>query len=71
MDKNRAKLILDHIKSMDGSFGKLSELVDGISDETERKLYAKRLGDTWGIIYTEIMFPIVREYPDLDPDKSD
>lgn len=69
MDKARAKLILDQIKSMDGSFGKLSEFVHGISNEEERKSYAKQLGDIMGRMYTEIMIPIIRQYPDLDPDQ--
>jgi hypothetical protein len=69
MNKDRAKKILNEIKDMDSSFGKLSELVHGISDESERKLYAKRLGDILGRIYTDLMVPIIREYPDLDPDK--
>jgi hypothetical protein len=49
-----------------------TELTRQIADTEERRIIHRGLGEVAAHIYTEVMIPIVRQYPDLDPirDKS-
>ena len=56
--------------SLDGPLHTATELTSEIEDENERKLIRKGIGEIGGRIYTDLMRPIIRQYPDLDPDKE-
>ena len=55
--------------AFDAPIGKLIELVDEIADPGEKAVFNRAVGDLMGQIYAKLMVPILRQYPDLDPDK--
>ena len=44
--------------------------IEKIKDLEEKKKYRRGVGELMGRSYTDIMRPIIKEYPDLDPDKD-
>lgn len=48
---------------------KMGELTLEIADEAERLRYRTVIGRMMGDLWVEILAPIVREHPELDPDK--
>jgi hypothetical protein len=69
MDKALASQIVDRILAAEGELGALSDLSEKISDEQERTALRRHLAEAM-IRYTDILMSIVRQYPDLDPDKD-
>lgn len=69
MDRTIASRILAGALALDKAYGDLDTAVSGIPDETERQVYAKRLGEIIGKVNDTFIRPIVRQYPDLDPEK--
>jgi hypothetical protein len=47
----------------------LAESVEQVSDLEERKRIRRPVGQLMGLVYTDLIVPIITEYPDLDPDK--
>ena len=54
---------------MDEAIGRLDGIVSTIPDAGERKEFAKKLGDIIGLIDDLLIRSLVRQFPDLDPDK--
>ncbi len=48
----------------------LAAEIEKIKDIEEKKKYRRGVGELMGRSYTDIMLPIIREYPELDPDKD-
>jgi hypothetical protein len=70
MDKNVAKLLMKKLLEVGGSLSSVTLLVNEIDDKDEQKHLRKSIGEIMSRLYTELMVPIIREYPDLDPDKK-
>lgn len=70
MDKQLAEQLMEKLHSLDGPINDACELVEQIADKDEMRRYRKGLGELMGHIYTDLMMPILRQYPDLDPDKD-
>ena len=70
MEKNIAKLLMDSLLVLDEPLNRATELTDQINDEEERKRFRKGIGEIGGRVYTDLMVPIIRQYPDLDPEKN-
>lgn len=70
MDRNVAELLMKSLLALGKPLNDATVAADQIIDEDERKNFLKILGRFMGNIYTELMIPIIRQYPDLDPDKS-
>jgi hypothetical protein len=69
MDKALASQILDRILAAERELGALSDLSEEISDDQERRALRRHLAEAMNR-YTDILMSIVRQYPDLDPDKN-
>jgi hypothetical protein len=46
-----------------------AETIGTIRDQEEQKRLRRPLGDVMQSVWIDLMQPIVRQYPDLDPDK--
>jgi hypothetical protein len=55
--------------STDKTIGAMFEEVENISDDQERTHYKRAIGDIMGYISRDLIFPIVDQHPQLDPDK--
>jgi hypothetical protein len=69
MQQPLASQIIRGALSVGGHLNRLSDLIDGLPNEADRKEFRKSLGEAMAMLYTDIMRPIIKEHPDLDPDK--
>jgi len=60
---------MDLALMLDGPLQKATELSLEIPDPEEQKAVRRVIGETIGRLYTDLMIPIIRQYPDLDPEK--
>jgi hypothetical protein len=67
MEKPLAARLIEALAALDAPIGKL---VKEITDPGEKAAFIQTVGDLKGHIYSQIMVPILRGHPDLDPDKS-
>ena len=69
MDVDTAEALMDRINLVSVLFAALSRDIDQL-DEPERSELMRGLGKTMGEMYFELIRPICREHPSLDPGKS-
>jgi hypothetical protein len=69
VEKTLALQIMDAIQTAETQVNILESLSDQIVDDDERKAFRGHLGDVM-IGYIDIQMSIVRQYPDLDPDRK-
>jgi hypothetical protein len=69
MDREMAHRILKAALALDVKIGELDVLISQLNDEKERDEYAYALGNVFGILTENFVRRIVRQYPDLDPDR--
>jgi hypothetical protein len=70
MEKTVAKSLISLAVSMDANIGSMFSEIEKITDEGQRDKFKRAVGDIMGYIARDIIFPIVDEHPDLDPDKQ-
>jgi len=68
MNRELAKRVIDAAVSLDKALGELDVSVSAIPDMDERRKFATRLGDVIGQINASFIRPLVKQYPDLEPD---
>jgi hypothetical protein len=69
MEKDVAQSLLSLAVSLDTDIGEMYAEVRKFSDEGTREKFDRAIGDLMGYIARDIIFPIVKEYPDPDPEK--
>ena len=69
MDKDMASRMLKAVLTLEAKIGELDVLVSQLNDDKERDEYIYALGNVIGIISEKIVRRIVRQYPELDPDR--
>lgn len=69
MDKDMASRMLKATLALEARIGELDVLIGQLSDEKERNEYACALGNVIGIVSENFVRRIVRQYPQLDPDR--
>jgi len=67
MDETTAAKLSGELKRLVEGFNLLSELSMSIPDETERTTFRSALGRLMVVADTDLIRPIVRQYPHLDP----
>lgn len=70
MQEKIAKELMDTLAALDEPLNKAAELIEQIGDEEERKKFRKGLGGVMAGIYTELELLVIKQYPNLDPDKK-
>jgi hypothetical protein len=70
MERRVAELLMAQFLQLDGPLNSATQITDQIANDTERKQFRRGIGELMSRVYAELMLPIVREYPDLDPDKT-
>ena len=69
MERSVANELMSNVSRLDDALTLIEGSIEKISDEDERKRYKRELGIVMVEIYDKIMRPVIKEYPDLDPDK--
>jgi hypothetical protein len=68
MNRAAAESMIGKLLEVSHKLNELAESVEQIPDLEERKTIRRPVGQLMGLIYTDLMVPIIKEYPDLDPD---
>jgi len=69
MEKTLALQIMDAIQAAETQVNTLESLLEKIVDNDEKQAFRRHLADVM-IGYIDIQMAIVRQYPDLDPDRK-
>lgn len=69
VERSVANELMSNVSRLDDALTLIEGSIEKISDEDERKRYKRELGIVMVEIYDKIMRPVIKEYPDLDPDK--
>jgi hypothetical protein len=69
MDTSTAETLMKAVLSLEGPLGEVYVAVSGIADPREKHLWIRKLGSLFRLHHEEFIRPIVRDFPDLDPDK--
>lgn len=70
MDKEIARKLIAVAVALDNPLNEATVLTDQISDVEERKRVLRAIAEVNGTAYSELIRPILRQYPDLDPDRE-
>ena len=70
MERGTAVQLLSEIEAMAPQFDAITSLTSEIDDEGERKEIRKTLAQAMQLLAYDLVMRVVRQYPDLDPDKD-
>jgi len=70
MERKIAEKLMKIFNSLGDPLNEASLQIEQISDDKEKKVLRRGLAEIMGRIFTDLEIPIIREYPDLDPDKD-
>jgi hypothetical protein len=68
MDRMLAEEFMGLLQQINGSLNSASQFTERLTDKAERDAIRRPLGTLMEIVYLELMRPITKQYPDLDPD---
>jgi signal recognition particle GTPase len=71
VDRNVAELLMKRLVALDVDLNGAMEVIEQISDDEELKRFRREIADLVAAIYTNLMVPVLRQYPELDPDKDE
>ena len=69
MQKETAELVLKSALSLGKEVGQLDSQISQLVDPKEREEFVQALGRIVEILTRDFVFRIVREHPELDPDR--
>jgi len=68
MERDIAERLMKHLLTLSEPINSATLLTKRMSDTTEQREFRKRIAAVMSGVY-DLMILIIREYPDLDPDK--
>ncbi len=69
MERDLAVRMIEVVQTVTEPLNRLAALTEQIVAEDERRDFRRRLAQIMGDIYPDLLTPILRQYPDLDPYK--
>lgn len=69
MERKIAEQLIELALALDEPLNQATALSLQIEDLEEQKAVRRVIGETTGRLYTDLIVPIIRQYPDLDPEK--
>jgi len=69
MQRELAERLMNAVLDVRPSINNLLEAADQIEDEAERLAFRRRIAEATHILAFDLVMHIVRQYPELDPDK--
>ena len=70
MEKEIAKNLMIELERLGNVMNDVASIIEKIDDEKEKRKFRKGIGGLMGKLYTDIMYHIIHENPDLDPDRN-
>lgn len=68
MNRALAEQLMSELLALGGLINRATELTEQINDLDERKAMRRAIGEIAVNVYSNLIRPIVHQYPDLDPD---
>ena len=69
MDRATAEKLMAIYQKLSEPLNEAAEVIGTLRDQEEQKRLRRPLGELMQAIWLDLMQPIVRQHPDLDPDK--
>ena len=69
MEKALAVRIMEAALSMGNELGKLNSIISELENGREKDQLVQALGNIMSVLTREVVFRIVRDHPELDPDR--
>jgi hypothetical protein len=69
MNRDLAKLLIKKLLSLGKPLNSIAETIERITDEAERATLRKGIAEVMARVYTDLELPIIKQHPDLDPDR--
>jgi formate-dependent nitrite reductase membrane component NrfD len=70
MEKEVAQKMMAEIMGVNDEINKVCQTIELIADEEEKLTTRRAMGGVFSAVYSGLMLPIIRQYPDLDPDRQ-
>ena len=70
MERSDAEAMMKLLLKVGDHLNELEKFSDQLSLEEERKRFRRHLGEVMMHIGVDLMMPIIKKYPHLDPDKQ-
>jgi hypothetical protein len=70
MDRDTAKSLMKHCMEINAALNASTHSIEDLPDHEERARLRKHLSKIGQLVFLELMRPIVKQYPDLDPDRD-
>ena len=70
MKRDTAEKLMEALAWMEHPMTMFAEYCQEIEDESERSNIRRAIGNLMGRHFTDVMIPIIKQYPDLGPDKT-
>jgi hypothetical protein len=70
MNRVLAEQLMTEFLALGGPINRATELAGKIDDVDERKAVRRAIGEIAVNVYSNLVRPIVHQYPDLDPDSE-
>jgi hypothetical protein len=67
MERKLAEQLIKHFLALDKPLNDAAQLVETIDDATLQRKLKGAIADVVLSVFTDLIRPIVRQYPDLDP----
>ncbi|MFZ6801488.1 hypothetical protein [Undibacterium sp. Di24W] len=71
MDKILASKLMNDLLSLNEHLNKIAHQIEAIKVEEEKLQFRRGISNLMGGVYGDLMRPIIREFPELDPDKDE
>ena len=69
MDKALAAKVMEVALSLGKESGTLDSLIGQLDNGAEKEEFVQALGTVMSVLTRDIMFRIIRDHPELDPDR--
>jgi hypothetical protein len=70
VERNLAALLMRDLLAMSAPLNSATLLTNQIADKEERERFRRGIGTVMNEIYVNLMMPIIRQYPELNPDTN-
>ena len=68
MERAIAEQLMQSFLALDGPLNSATILTEKIENKEEKELIRRAIGNVTINVYTDLMRPIIKQYPDLDPE---
>lgn len=68
MEISIGKTIVEGILLLDSGLGKIDDAIFNMHDNEEKEIWKSKLGNVMKAVNEELLYPILKQHPELDKD---